>query len=454
MKIVIVGCGKVGAELAAVLSREGNDIMVIDRNEAVVDELCDKYDIMGTVGNGASHAVQMEAETEQADLLIAVTGSDELNLLCCLNARLAGPKIHTIARLRNPEYRAEVAFLKEELGLAMVINQEETAAREIARMLKFPSAIEIDTFAKGRVELLRFRIPVGSSLDSLSLSQMPERMHSDVLVCTVERGGEVQIPNGDFVLKSGDTISIIAEAGKEESFIKKAGLQTGKVRNAMVVGGGDIAFYLAQMLGDYGIKVKVIERRLDRCELLSEQLPKAVIIHGDGADRELLMEEGLDSMESFVALTDFDEENVILSLFARKNGVRKIVTKINRIAFDEVIEELDLDSTIHPRSLTAEYILQYVRARKNSLGSNVETMHLIADNKAEALEFHIREDFRMAGISLSELPIRKGMLLACIYRDGKMILPRGRDVLLAGDMIVVVTTISGLNDINDLFSQR
>jgi len=454
LKIIIVGCGKVGTELAEVLSREDNDIMIIDRDEQVVDELCDKYDIMGTVGNGASSAVQREAEIEEADLLIAVTGSDELNLLCCLTARMSGKHVHTIARLRNPEYRAEAQFLKEELGLAMVINQEETAAREIARIMKFPSAIQIDTFAKGRVELLSFRIPNGSVLDGLNLIEMHARIHSDVLVCTVERDGKVQIPYGEFTLNSGDVISIISDTATEEGFFKKIGIQTNKVKNALIVGGGDIAFYLAQMLSEYGIKVKVIERRLDRCEALSELLPKATIIHGDGSDRELLMEEGLDSTEGFVALTDFDEENVILSLYARKNGVRKIVTKINRIAFDDVINELALDSTIHPRSLTAEYILQYVRARRNSLGSNVEAMHWIVDNKAEALEFHINDNFRYVGIPLSELPLRKDVLLACIYRNGKMILPRGRDVIKAADTVVVVTTIAGLNDINDIFNQK
>lgn len=451
MKIIIVGCGKVGTELAAVLSREGNDVMIIDRNETVVDELCDKYDIMGTVGNGASYTVQKEAEIETADLLIAVTGSDELNLLCCLTARMAGEDVHTIARLRNPEYRAEVPFLKEELGLAMVINQEETAAREIARILKFPSAIEIDTFAKGRVEVLRFKIPAGSMLDGLNLIEMHAKLRCDVLVCTVERAGQIQIPYGEFVLSSGDVISIVADAANEENFFRKIGIQTNKVKNTMIVGGGDIAFYLAQMLSEYGIKVKLIERRLERCEVLSEQLPKATIIHGDGSDQQLLLEEGLDETEGFVALTDFDEENVILSLYARKNGVRKIVTKINRIAFDEVIDELDLDSTIHPRSLTAEYILQYVRARKNSMGSNVEAMHWIVDNKAEALEFHINESFRRTGIPLSELSLRKNVLLACIYRDGRMILPRGKDVIRTADTVIVVTTDSGLNDINDIF---
>ncbi len=453
MKIIIVGCGKVGAQLARILSQENSDIQVIDKDEAVVEELCDKYDIMGTVGNGASYAVQMEAGVDSADLLIAVTGSDELNLLCCLTARMAG-HVHTIARLRNPEYKASADFLKEELGLAMMINQEETAAREIARVLKFPSAIQIDTFVKGRVELLRFRIPEGSVLNGLSLIEMHTKLRVDVLVCTVEREGAVLIPNGEFVLSSGDVISIVSDAATEELFFKKIGIQTNKVRNAIIVGGGDIAYYLAQILQDYGIKVRVIEQKLERCEWLSEALPKVTIIHGDGSDQELLMEEGLDSTEGFVALTDIDEENVILSLYAKKTGVRKIVTKVNRIAFQEVLESLDLDTTIHPRQLTAEYILQYVRARQNSIGSNVETLHWIVEGKVEALEFVVRDTFQKTGIPLQDLQMKSGILLACINRQGKIILPRGGDVMKSGDTVIVVTTILGLNDISDIFEEK
>ena len=452
MKIIIVGCGKVGSELAAVLSQEKNDVMIIDKDETVVDVLCNQFDIMGTVGNGASYQVQMEAEIENTDLLIAVTGSDELNLLCCLTARMAG-NCQTIARIRNPEYNAEVNFLKEELGLAMVINQEQTAAREISRVLKFPSAIEIDTFAKGRVELQRFKIPQGSVLDGLSLIQMHAKLHCNVLVCTLERNGQIVIPNGEQILHSGDVISIVSDVRSEERFFHQIGLQTNKVKNVIIVGGGDIAYYLTEMLLAYGIRVRLIERRLDRCEFLTDQLPRANIIHGDGSNKQLLLEEGLEQTEGFVALTDFDEENIILSLYARKNGVRKIVTKINRIEFDDVIESLDLDTTIHPRSLTAEYILQYVRAKQNSFGSNVETMHWIVDNKAEALEFLIRDHFEYENIPLQDLKLKPNILLACINRDGQIIHPRGQDVMKSGDTVIIVTTIRGLNDINDIFKE-
>lgn len=450
MKIIIVGCGKVGEELAAVLSSEGNDITIIDKNESVVEDLCDRYDIMGTVGNGASYTILQEADIQHTDLVIAVTGSDELNLLCCLFARKAG-HCHTIARVRNPEYSSEIEYLKEELGLAMVINQEQTAAREIARIMKFPSAIEIDTFAKGRVELLRFKIPQDSILDGLSLIEMNAKLHSAVLVCTVEHNGVVEIPSGNHVLHSGDVISIVSEPRAEEGFFRKIGLKTNKTRNVMIIGGGDIGFYLCEMLLSYGISVKLIEKQLKRCEMLCEQFPKASIVHGDGSSKQLLLEEDIEATEGFVALTDFDEENVILSLYARTAGCRKIVTKINKINFDEVMDQLDLDTTIHPRSLTAEYILQYVRARRNSIGSNVETLHWIVENKAEALEFHIRENFRMNGVPLQELSLKDNILVACINRGGDIILPRGQDSMRAGDTVIVVTTRKGLNDINDIF---
>ena len=453
MKIIIVGCGKVGETLAAVLSQEGNDITVIDRREEVVDDLCNRYDIMGYVGNGVSYTVQADADIKHADLMIAVTGSDELNLLCCLIAKKAG-NCHTIARVRNPEYNNELGFIKEELGLAMVINQEYAAAMEISRVLKFPSAIEIDTFAKGRVELLRFKIPAFSTLDDMSLYEMHNKLKCNVLVCTVERDGQIVIPKGDYIIRSGDVISIVSTAKEENVFFRKIGILSNQVKNVLIVGGGEIGYYLAKILSSAGIQVKLLEKRRERCEELSELLPRATILHGDGTNKQLLDEEGIAQTEGFVTLTDFDEENVILSLYARKRGIRKIVTKINRIAFDEVIETLDLDTTIYPRDITAEYILQYVRAMKNSIGSNVETLHRIIDNKVEALEFIIRSNFRGKDIPLAELPIRPDILVACIYRRGKIILPRGKDVMQEGDSVVVVTVNKGLNDINDIFMAK
>lgn len=453
MKIIIVGCGKVGETLAAVLSQEGYDITIIDKREEVVDKLCNQYDIMGCVGNGASYLIQVEAEVQNADLMIAVTGSDELNLLCCLVAKMAG-NCHTIARIKNPEYSNEANYIKEELGLAMVINQELAAAMEMSRVLKFPSAIEIDTFAKGRVELLRFKIPSGSILDDITLSGLHDKIKCNVLVCTVERDGEVVIPRGDYTLRAGDVISIVATAKDESIFFRKIGLQSNQVKSVLIVGGGEISYYLAKILISAGIQVKIVEKRLERCEELSELLPKATIIHGDGTNKELLEEEGIGQTEGFVSLTDFDEENVILSLYAKKRGNRKIITKINRIAFEEVIDSLELDSTIYPKDITAEYILQYVRAMKNSIGSNVETLHRIIDNKAEALEFIVRENFRGKDIPLQELPIKPEILIACINHNGQIMLPRGKDVMRLGDTVIVITAKKGLNDINDILMTK
>ena len=384
MKIIIVGGGKVGETLVANLCSEGHDITVIDRSDKVVDQLCDRYDVMGFSGNGASYTVLEEADIEHADLVIAVTGHDELNLFVCLLARKAG-NCQTIARVHNPEYNRAVNFIKEELGLALVINQEFAAAQETARVLRFPSAIEINAFAKGKVELLHFRIPQGSVLDGMNLYDMHEKLNCNVLVCTLERDSSMIIPQGNTVLKAGDVISIVAALEEQEKFFTKIGLETHSVRNAMIIGGGDVALYLGRMLLNSGIQVKIVEKNLARCEELAELLPKASIIHGDGSDKELLEEEGIRNTEGVVCMTGIDEENVVLSLFAKTCGVRKIITKVNRVAFEEVFESLNLDTMISPKNITAELIVQYVRAMQNSFGSNIETLHRIMDDQAEAL---------------------------------------------------------------------
>ena len=452
LKIVIVGCGKIGSTLTEKLYKEGHDITVVDTDSERLQSMAEQYDVMGIEGNGASFQVQREAGVESADLFIAVTDKDELNLLCCTVAHFNG-KCAAIARVRNPEYNTELQYIKEELGLAMVINQEQTAAREIARLMRFPSAIEIDTFAKGRIELLKVRIPDGSILDGMALMNMHAQLKCNVLVCAVQRGKDIVIPKGDYVLQTGDIISIVSGAGEDEAFFKKVGIHQNKVKNVMIVGGGDIAYYLVQLLGTYGIRVKLIEIKAERCEELWNQLPKATIIHGDGTSKTLLEEEGMDQVDGFVALTGIDEENVILSLYARKLGIRKIVTKINHITFDEVIDSLDLDTIIAPQNLTAEYILQYVRARANSMGSNVETLHRIVDNRAEALEFFITEKFSKKNIPLQQLSLKPNILIACIYRKGKVILPRGGDVMAPGDGVIIVTTDKGLNGIMDIFEE-
>lgn len=449
MKIIIVGCGKVGATLAEQLSKEGNDIIVIDRNYSIVQSLSNEFDIMGIVGSGSSHSVQQDAGIESADLLIAVTGSDELNLLCCLIAKKAG-NCQTIARVRNPEFNQEIRFIKEELGLAMVINPEYAAAMEMARILRFPSAIKVETFAKGRVELLKFKVQSGSVLDHMEVMEISTKLRCNVLVCTVERGEEVTIPTGNFRLQEKDIVSLVAPPKDANLFFRKIKVQTDQVRDTMIVGGGKITFYLAKELLKSGINVKIIEKSKERCEELSELLPKATIILGDGIEKKLLLEEGLLRVDSFVTLTNLDEENILLSLFARNKTDAKVITKINSIAFDEVIDKLDLDSTIYPKYVTAEHIVRFVRAMKNSIGSNVETLYQLVGNRVEALEFCIREKAPILNTPLEKLEFKENLLIGCIHRNGKVITPRGQDMLMMGDTVVVVTTNTGLNDISDI----
>lgn len=450
MKIIIVGCGKVGTTLAEQLNRENHDITLIDTNDEAIQNLSDSADVMGVTGNGAIYQVQMEAGIQDADLLIATTNSDELNMLCCLIAKKAG-NCHTIARIRNPEYSAEIRYIREELNLSLAINPELAAAREIACILRFPSAIKIEPFAKGRIELLKFLIPEYSNLDGMKVVDVVSRLKSNVLICVVERGNDVVIPDGNFVMKKGDKISFIASHQDSAEFFKKAGIDNNSVKSAMFVGGGKLTHYLCNLLEDTKIKIKIIERDEERCRRLSEQLPKAMIIHGDGTDEQLLLEEGIRQTEAFASLTGFDEENIMLSLYAASQSKAKLITKVNKIAFENVVNSLNLGSLIQPKMLTAEIILQYVRAMQNSMGSsNIETLYKIAADKAEALEFRVKEGSPILGVSLEQLKLKDNLLIACINRGGTIITPRGKDTIQAGDTVVVVTTCTGLNDLTDI----
>ncbi len=385
MKIVIVGCGNVGTALVEQLSGEGHNITVVDEKEELVQAITNTYDIMGIIGNGAVYSVQLEAGVGEADLLIAVTGQDELNLLCCLIARKAGG-CHTIARVSNPVYYKEIAFIKEELGLSLVINPQYAVAMEIARLLKFPSALEIDTFAKGRVELVKYRIPEDSVLCDMQLKDVSSRFKSDVLICVAERGEEVHIPDGNFALKAGDDITIVAASAKIAAFFKKIGVPTMRAKDAMVIGGGGTSYYLATLLLDMGVKVKIVDKSRARCEELCELVPNAMVICGDGTERDLLLEEGLAKAESVVSMMDFDEENIMLSLYAKSISKAKVITRIHRIAYDEIIENLNLGSIVYPKNITAENIVKFVRAMQNSMGSNIESLYKLNDNRVEALE--------------------------------------------------------------------
>ena len=448
MNIIIVGCGKVGISLAERLSAEGHDLVMVDISAKKVEEASNRFDIMGIVGNGASFAIQQEAGVEKADLFIAVTTADELNLLCCLMAKKSG--CATIARVRNPMYSKEIGFIREQLGISMIINPELTAAREIAKLLKFPSAIKIDTFAKGRVELLRFRLKPEIGFGGKSIMDIMARLKTDVLICAVERDNEVIIPNGSFVLQDSDTLSIVGSLEATAEFFEKVGVRSKKVKNSLIIGGGTIAHYLTKDLLKVGYRVRIIERDAARCEYLTEMLPGADIINGDGSDEGLLLEEGLTYADSVVSLTGLDEENIFLSLFAKKHSSAKLIAKVNKIAFNDVVDSLDIDSVIYPKYLTADYIVQYVRARQNSIGSNVETLYQLFDGRAEALEFSIREASEVTNVPLMDLNLKPNLLICAINRHGKILTPRGQNMIKVGDTVIVVTTNRGLDDIRDI----
>lgn len=452
MDIIIVGCGKVGQTLAEQLNEEGNNITVIDLLPSKVNETAARYDVLGVVGNGATHITQQEAGIRTADLLIAVTGSDELNLLCCLIAKKAG-NCQTIARVRSPQYSTEAPYLKEELGLAMVINPEQAAAAEIARVLRFPSALKIDTFAKGRVELLKFQLPEGSPLEGLAVKEISTKLHCDVLVCTVERGDSAYIANGDFRFMEKDVVSIIASPKNANTFFKQIKYRTNSVKDVMIVGGGNITHYLCEILNRSGIDMKVIEMDRERCEELAEELEHVKVINGDAVDQQVLYEEGIENTGGFVALTNLDEENILLSLFAKSVSKCKLITKVNRIDFDDVIRHLEIGTVIYPKNITAESIVRYVRAMKNTIGSNVETLYTIIKGKADAAEFIIKENSPVIGKKLMEMKLKPNVLVASILRDRKVIIPRGGDTIEVGDSVIIVSNFA-LHDIADILENR
>ncbi|MDO5408889.1 MAG: Trk system potassium transporter TrkA [Lachnospiraceae bacterium] len=449
LSIIIVGCGKVGATLAEQLCKEGHDIAVVDKNPARVQALTDLYDVMGLVGNGASYNVQIEAGIEKADLIISVTDSDELNLLTCTVAKRVG-NCAAIARVRNPDYSEEVSYLQERLELAMIINPEREAANEIARILYLPAALSVNPFARGQAEMVRIKIPEGNVLNGQSLAVLGRNIARDILVCAVERGEKVLIPDGNFELYSGDVVSFIASAKEATEFLEKIGIETGRVSDVLMIGGGKSSYYLAKQLLDVGIGVKIIESRKERCEELSVLLPKAVIINGDGTKEELLKEEGIEETEAFVPLTGIDEENILLTLHAREVSDAKVITKINRITFHNVISHLELGSVVYPKYITAEAIIAYVRALTASLNSNIETLYHIIDHRAEAIEFRVTKESALTGKTLRELSLKENLLIACINRNGLIIIPGGEDCILPGDTVVIVTTHTGFNDIEDI----
>lgn len=448
LKVIIVGCGKVGSTLAEKLNEEGNDITIIDRNSDKIEAVASLHDVMGIIGNGASFSVQLEAGIENADLFIAVTDSDELNLLCCTVAKRVG-HCSAIARVHNPDYSKDITYLRDKLGLALIINPELEAAKEVARILYLPSALEINSFAHGQAEIIKFIIPDNNELDGKSIMNL-KNIASEILICGVERDGEIYIPSGNFTLRSGDTVSFVSQRAKAHSFLKKIGILKSKVKNTMIVGGGKAAYYLANQLIKHGISVKIIERNRAKCEQLSVLLPKAVIINGDGTDERILNEEGFKEAESFVPLTGIDEENILLTLHARKHGNSKIVTILNRPYFKDVISNLDLGSIVYPRYITSEAIIAYARAKKDSMNSNIETLYHLFDSRAEAIEFRVDEKSAVTDTPLKDLKLCNQLLICFINRNGNIIIPSGNECIKVGDTVMVVTTHSGFNDIQDI----
>ena len=447
MRIIIVGCGKVGSALAEQLSAEGHDLTLIDLSERRLEELTNRLDLTAVAGSGTSYQVLLEAGVQDTDLVIAVTTHDEINLLSCLIARKASD-CHAIARVRDPQYVADLGFIRDELGISMAINPELSTARVVSRLIRFPSAIGVSTFARGRIELLDIRIPAESRLEGMAVCEVNPLLRTNVLLCMVRRGDTTYIPKGDFILRTGDDITVIIPPKEQKLFFDQVGVPSTPIKTAMLVGGGKIAFFLAKILLDSGISVKIIEKRLERCEFLSEKLPAATVIHGDGTDRELLDEEGLSSCGAFASLTGMDEENILLSLHAGRHSKARLFTKVNRVNFEEVISHLPIGTIVRPKQTTAELIGQYTRAMQNSMGSNVETLHQL--DGAEALEFRVAAH-HLTGVPLQDMPIRPDVLLCCINRKGRRIIPRGHDELQKSDTVIVVSTRQGMNDLQDIF---
>ena len=453
MKIIIVGCSRVGETLTAQLGRENNDVTVIDLSAEKINDITAKYDVMGIVGNGATHTTLVEAGIDNADLLIAVTDSDELNLLCCLMAKKTR-SCRVIARVTSPEYNADISYLKDELGLEMIINPQYAAAEEIARVIRFPAATKIETFAKGRVELITFRLNEGNLLIGMKVKEIVTNLRADVLVCAVERDGEAYIPGGDFVFSEKDVVSILSTKRKASNFFKKIESTSQNVKDVIIVGIDKITHYLCDELSSSGIELKVIEKSHALCDELATSFTDVTVINGDEADQNLLLEEGVAKCDAFVALTKHDEENIILSLFAKNYDKSKIVTKITRAEYEDIINHLDLDTTIYPNSITSDTIVRYVRAMKNVLGSNVETMYNIIKDKVEASEFFVREGSSITNIPLADLRFKNDVLVAAIMRKRTIIIPRGNDRIYPGDSVIIVSKLTALRDISDVLETK
>ncbi len=451
MRIIIVGGGKAGSSLVRRLLAEDHEVTVVDTNEQVIKQLNNSLDIIGCIGNGCTYPTLKSAGAEQCDLLIAVTSTDEMNLLCCLVAHTIGAK-RTIARVRNPEYLGQLSAIRDQLGLNMVLNPEKAVADAIARILRFPSASHVELFARGRVEVVSIQVSPGNVLDNLQLSDLPHELGAKVLICAVNRNSKITIPGGSFVLKPGDQIYFTGSPAEIEKTFRKAGLYVNRTRNVLIAGGGRISHYLAQQLCAENMNVRILERDRARAQELAGLLPTATVLCGDMTDYDLLEEEGLERQDAFIALTGIDESNILSAMYAQKKNVRKVIAKVNNDSLYEMIHLHELQTLITPKQVTGDLIMAYVRsivARHPQ--SRVLALYNIAEGLAEMLEFRAMDDDRaVLDIPLSALRLKPNLLVACIVRTGEVIIPNGSDVILEGDRVLIVTAHQHLHELTDI----
>ncbi len=453
MNIIIVGAGKVGSALTEQLSAEGHNITIVDSNPLAVNTTAERLDVMGVIGNGASMAILRQAGAEEAELLIAATSLDELNLLTCFTAKKLGVK-HTIARIRNPEYTDQVNDLREELGLSMTVNPEQAAAQEAYQLLQFPSFLKREPFAQGRVEIVGVPVEKGSKLCGIPLSKLYEIAKVSVLVCAVQREDGIHVPSGTFTIQEGDTLFVTAGIGSLTTLVRNLGLEEKRVRSLLIIGGSRIALYLARRCLDSGMAVKIIERDHQRCLELAELLPQALIIEADGSRQDVLSSEGFDTYDAVITLTGMDEENLILSMLANRNGVGKVITKVDRMEYTDLFRQAGIGSIISPKGISRSLIARYVRGMSTASGmANMLALHTIVDGQVEALEFLATTATRHRGEKLMDIPLKPGILVSCITHAGRTTIPRGDSSFAAGDTVIVVTAGEHtISDINDIFA--
>lgn len=450
MKIIIVGCGKIGRSMIKSLTAEGHDVVVVDNRSAKLNETVDMFDVMGVCGNAADCDTLIEAGVESSDILVSVTGSDEMNMLTCYIAKKLGVK-HTVARIRNPEYNDQsLGFLRSQLDISISLNPELLVAEEIANILQLPSAVKLEQFSRRNVEMVEIIIPQDSPLDGMTLIRMRERYRANYLICTVQRANEVYIPDGRFELRTGDRIGLVAAHSEISKLLSMLGLLKKRSESVMILGGGKPSYYLAKKLISLGVDVKIVEKDGERCQFLAEELSDAVIINGDGAQQELLLEESISHMDAFVSLTGMDEQNIMLSIFASMQNVPKVISKINRDELLTMADKLGVETIVSPSHLTTNIIVRYARALENSKGSNVETLYKLMDGKAEALEFKVSDGSSVIGIALKDITLKPNVLIAGITRGRKTIIPSGNDMILKGDRVIVISTDQRFNDLDDI----